>query len=525
MAYFPTIAIGVPFFRAFDLIDPQAQAFYDRVIADGGVVPTGLIGVSATFKAVKAIYGVTDITQALSVFYDAHYLAYKKGTGTGATAGRAIEKLYSACGAIGDCVQTTLASQPLLLEHSGTNYVYLSGVNGNYFTSPFAVSNQFRNDVDYAICVKPSTLSIAQGLMGRNTNTSGNRGFSFDITNTGILRFIMRFAGDVIVSSTVTLGSVGITINNPVWLRVTRNSTNGEVKFFYSFDSITTNPTSVNWTQLGTTVTSTTGTTTGLSTGQISIGSINTDTGAAPFNGEIYRAVQSATIGGAYTLDFNPNNYNASVSQSTWTSSTGEVYTRNRDVATTGLKAAIVDYTMLMSNGTSHAMRAASFNQNSAAFTNYLTFAKFNNTVTSIVSELGVDAATASGYYHATNEGAFNTDGVSIYGNVGQNGSSYLNNSTLLRLATLIGDTTIASPETSYFSNNVAATLNSTYASANNTGNMNGTALNLFARNNGVGLLFFNGSFRNLLLSNQSDNTTIRTNIYNLIRSNYNNAF
>jgi hypothetical protein len=27
MAYFPTIAIGVPFFRAFDLIDPDAQAF------------------------------------------------------------------------------------------------------------------------------------------------------------------------------------------------------------------------------------------------------------------------------------------------------------------------------------------------------------------------------------------------------------------------------------------------------------------------------------------------------------------
>jgi hypothetical protein len=36
MAYFPSIAIGVPFFRSFDLIDPLAQAFYDRVIADGG---------------------------------------------------------------------------------------------------------------------------------------------------------------------------------------------------------------------------------------------------------------------------------------------------------------------------------------------------------------------------------------------------------------------------------------------------------------------------------------------------------
>lgn len=522
------IGIGIDNARYGDLIDPQAQAFYDRVIADGGanaVVPTGLIGLSATFKAVKAIYGVSDITQALSVFYDAHYLAYKKGTGVGATAGRAIEKLYSACGASGDSVQTTLASQPLLLEHSGTNYVYLSGINGNYFSSPSAVANRFRNDIDYKICVQANSYTTAFDFIGRYSSTAINRGFTLDITATGLLRLYFRFGGDVIVSSTASLASVGITAGTQVWLRATRNANNGEIKFFYSLNTFTTAPLAVTWTQLGTTVISTTGTTIGTSDTPIGIGTYTPEVGASTLVGRIYRATMSGTIDGAAVVDFNPNNYVAATSQSTWTSSTGEVWTRNRDSATTGLKAAIVDYTILMSNGTSHAMQAASFNFDTAEFTNYTTFAKFNNTVTTIVSELGVDAATASGYYHATNEGAFNTDGVSIYGNVGQNGSSFLNNSTLLQLATLIGDTTIASPETSYFSNNVAATLNSTYASANNTGNMNGTALNLFARNAGVGLLFFNGSFRNLLLAKQSDNTTIRTNVYNLIRTNYNNAF
>ena len=513
MAYFPTIAIGVPFFRAFDLIDPQAQAFYDRVIADGGVVPTGLIGLSATFKAVKAIYGVSDITQALSVFYDAHYLAYKKGTGVGATAGRAIQTLYSACGASGDSEQTTLASQPLLLEHSGTNYVYLSGVSGNYFSTPNATNNQITGDIEIIAKINFTDLSPTQHIVAKRSLVT-NIGYALAISLSRlVLSFSINGTTNITAQSSV---NIPFTINQDYFVKVTRNATNGNVEFFTSANGVT-------YTQLGTTVSSTSGSMFN-STQVLEIGSRATGSSQL-LQGVVYYASISNAIGGSPTQIFNPQNYNPSVSQSTWTSSTTEVWTRNRDVLTTGLKAAIVDYTMLMTNGTSHEMQAASFNQNTAAFTNYITFAKFNNSVTSIVSELGVDAATASGYYHATNEGAFNTDGVSINGNVGQNGSSYLNNSTLLRLATLIGDTTIASPETSYFSNNVAATLNVTYASANNTGNMNGTALNLFARNNGVGLLFFNGSFRNLLLAKQSDDTTIRTNVYNLIRTNYNNAF
>jgi hypothetical protein len=494
------------------LIDPQASAFYDRVIADGGVVPTGLIGVSSTFKAIKAIYGVTDITQALSVFYDAHYLAYKKGTGVGATAGRAIEKLYSACGASGDCVQTTLSSQPLLLEHSGTNYVYLSGVAGNYFSTPNSAGNQITGDIEIIAKINVTDITSTQHIVAKRSLVT-NIGYALAISSSRlILSFSINGTTNITAQSSV---NIPFTINQDYWVKVTKNATNGNVQFFTSTDGVT-------YTQLGTTVSSTSGSMFN-STQVLEIGSRATGSSQL-LQGVVYYASISNAIGGSPTQIFNPQNYNASISQTQWTSSTGEVWTRNRDSATTGLKAAIVDYTMLMSNGTSHAMQAASFNQNSAAFTNYTTFAKFNNTVTSIVSELGVDAATASGYYHATNEGAFNTDGVSIYGNVGQNGSSFLNNSTLLRLATLIGDTTIANPETSYFSNNVAATLNSTYASANNTGNMNGTALNLFARNNGASL-FLNGSFRNLLLAKQSDDTTIRTNVYNLIRTNYNNAF
>jgi hypothetical protein len=502
-----------------NIIDPQALLFYDRVIADGGVVPTGLIGVSATFKAVKAIYGVTDITTAISVFYDAHYLAYKKGTGVGATAGMAIEKLYSACGASGDCVQTTLASQPLLLEHSGTNYVWLSGVAGNYFNTPNALANQITGDIDIIAYIKYRDNANYQYIVSKQSGNGVN--FSFEFIWSGIgsnnrLEFYTGNAGGI-VSMFDTYTSIAFT----GWVRVTRIASTGAYSFYRSLDAPTTAIGSINWTlnSSGTsTISNINNVNATLNVGQNGFGS------ALPFIGSIYRATISNSIGGAPVVDFNPNSYNAATSQSTWTSSTGEVWTRNRDVLTTGLKAAIVDYTMLMSNGTSHAMQAASLNLNSSAFTAYLSLAKYNNTVTSIITELGVDPSTVSGFYFATNEGAFNTDGVSINGNVGQNGSSYLSNSLLLRLATVIGDTTLASPETLYFNNNSAATLNATYASANNTANMNGTALNLFARNNGSSL-FFNGGFRNLLLAKQSDGTTIRTNVYNLIRTNYNNAF
>lgn len=511
MAYFPTIAIGVPFFRAFDLIDSQAQAFYDRVIADGGVVPTGLIGVSATFKAVKAIYGVSDITQALAVFYDAYYLAYKKGTGTGATAGKAIEKLYSACGSSGDCVQTTLASQPLLLEHSGTNYVWLSGVAGNYFSTPNAVANQITGDIEIISKVNFQDITLTQNIVAKR-NLSTNIGYAFLVSASKLFfQFSLTGTVNIISQSTVNLP---FTINQDYWIKVTRNATNGNVQFFTSADGVT-------YTQLGSTVSSTSGSMFN-STQVLEIGSRGNGLSQL-LQGVVYYTSISNAIGGSPTQIFNPQDYNASISQSTWTSSTGEVWTRNRDVLTTGLKAAIVDYTMVMTNGTSHAMQAASFNLNTAAYTNYTTFAKFNNSVLSILSELGVDADNASGYYHALN-GAANTETSSINGNVANNSSVWSQNSLLLKQAIETGDTTLTNPETRYYINNVLATLNAAGGVLNNTGNMNGTALNLFARNNGASL-FYNGSFRNLLLAKQSDGTTIRTNVYNLIQANYNNAF
>ncbi len=76
-------------------VDAQAKTHFDRVIADGGVVPSGLSGVNAFFKTIKTIYGTSDINTAISVGLDPQVLGYKLGAGSGTTLGQAAQKLYS----------------------------------------------------------------------------------------------------------------------------------------------------------------------------------------------------------------------------------------------------------------------------------------------------------------------------------------------------------------------------------------------------------------------------------------------
>jgi hypothetical protein len=139
---------------ALNGIDAQALAHYNAVIADGGVIPGGLTALSNLIKAIKAIYGVTDINSSIPVIYDAHYLGYKLGAGVSGTAtnNQAATKLYSLNPArTADETQTTAANQPLLLAHAGganNNYWFGSKTGGNYCSLPHASSNSFRNDFE-----------------------------------------------------------------------------------------------------------------------------------------------------------------------------------------------------------------------------------------------------------------------------------------------------------------------------------------------------------------------------------------
>jgi hypothetical protein len=498
------------------LIDPQAQAFYDRVIADGGTVPAGLAGTNAWFKAVKSVYGVSDISTAIASGIDPHHLGYKLGAGSGATLGSAAQTCYNAIGVAGDVVQTTATSQPLILPHTGTNYVWLPGVTGNYFSSPSAVANRFRNDIDYKICVQANSYTTAADFIGRYSNSATSRGFTLDITAAGILRLYFRFAGDVIVSSTASLASVGITAGTQVWLRATRNATNGEIKFFYSLNTFTTAPSSVTWTQLGTTIISTTGTTTGTSDTPIGIGTYTPEVGASTFVGKIYRATMSSTIDGAAVVDFNPQLYNRSISQTTITASTSEVYTLNTPSTTNTLKSAIVDRTYLMSNGTSIGMRAASLSIDQIGITGYTAFRKFiTSGSTQMISDIG-NTLTSQGVYLYIPAGA-NLEEIGVKSNVGQYVVQYNSTGLGLKLATRVHDITQSNEAAPYLINNVSQSINSTPVSSNNTTNVVASDYNILSRNNAASL-FSNIMFACDIISKNADNTIIQTAFYTALK-------
>lgn len=340
------IGIGIQFTRVLGVgIDAQAQAHYDRVIADGGAIPSGLLGCNSFFVAVKAVYSTTDITTALSAGYDPHYLGFKMGAGSGTTLGQAAQKLYSCCGSSGDLLQTTAASQPLLLEHSGDNYWFGSGLAGNYCSTPNAVANQITGDIEFIAKVNFQDSGSQDTIFIKSDAVAGSsycysfwkngNNLAISYSNDGTV------AARVTTISNVSLSSIGYTYGTDIWVKGSRNATTGDVKFYYGSDG-------VSWTQLGTTQT-----TTAQSIFNASIPLWIGDWANIlfPFKGKIYRATISNSIGGTPVVDFNPNTYNASTSQTEWTSQTGEVWTINTGTAATGYKGVLVDRTIAQGDG------------------------------------------------------------------------------------------------------------------------------------------------------------------------------
>jgi hypothetical protein len=327
-------------------IDAQAQAHYDRVIADNGVIPSGLVGVNNFFKTVKAIYGTSDITTAISVGLDAQVLGYNLGAGVGTTAGQAAQKLYSCSGSSGDVEQTVASSQPLLLAHSGANYWFGSGVSGNNVTTTATISPSTQVDlILYLVSgASNSGASAFANVLISNDGAARNFVLNFSDLANGIIR--LR-CGTPFSEFDSTVG-IGNTSNYTGWIRATynQNGLNGDVVFYTSSNSVNTAINSISWTQLGATVTKVSS---GLQVGVSSL-QVGSTQGISNYLGKIARATISTTIGGTPVVDFNPNQYNAATSQTQWTSSTGEVWTINTGTAN-GYKGLLVDKTVIQGDG------------------------------------------------------------------------------------------------------------------------------------------------------------------------------
>ena len=458
-------------------IDAQAQAHYNRVIADGGVVPAGVSGTNAFFNAVKSIYGTSDITTAVSVGVDAHYLGYKMGEGAGATSGQAVQKLYSCAGSSGDVVQTTAASQPLLLAHNGAstdNYWWGSGVSGNYVQTPNANANNITGDIEIIWNYIPQNIGVVSNVAVKfNGSQYCYKAVQFSSQR---LQFETKYG-------TSTSTNHGVTSGTNIWFKITRTSSNGYVTFYKSTDGVTYTLISQDTTKAA---------------GALATGGTLDVTNGDPQVAKYYRITISNSIDGTPVVDFNPATYNASTSQTQWTSSTGEVWTINTGTATTGYKGVLVDRTIVQGDGVDDTLAATI--AISGIKSAYWAITRLANATKS------VSDALVANRFNLYSDAA---TGLSIYTNTGNLASSGLTRNILSQFAVV---------------NNGASSTISKNDGVKTTGTLNNNTL--------TGIKLFNGAdgFSNFhinthIITSIADSNAQQTAMYNYIRSINNNAF
>jgi hypothetical protein len=461
---------------------------------------------------VKGIYGTSDITTAISVGLDAQVLGYKLGAGAGTTAGQAAQKLYSCSGSSGDVVQTTAASQPLLLAHtSGANYWFGSGVTGNYCGTPNATANQITGDIEFTAKIKPLAFSGTQSITAK---WSGGNAYIFAL-NTKTLSLYLDFgAGAVLVSSTSNLP---YNDNDLFFVKATRQSSTGNISFFYKTLS------SDSWTQLGTTITSTTGAFNNINQ-QLEIGTIGNG-GNFRFTGSIYNVTISNSIGGAPVVDFNPSQYNAATSQTQWTSSTGEVWTINTGTAATGYKGVLVNRTIVQADGIGDTMVTSvnvdlSTTSNLTLFTSYRKLDSTDGTYEILVHNGTANFGSGSqGYFVMAIANGVDKIFTRITRNSLNSDSDITDANYLLKMAMIkyVNNTNPASISNKF--NNVTKSSSNSFAATN--GAFMNQVIRLFSN---IGTSSFaNTNLNTLILS--SNTTDYDTSMYNYIRSINNNAF
>lgn len=486
------IGIGLTFGRRKG-IDAQAQAAFNSLQSAGFTTPQGITGINAAFKTIKTIYGTSDITTAISFFGDPS-LAYQIGAGSGTTLGQAIRTLPNIIDPTRatDAVQTTAASQPLLLVHSGENYWQGVGVAGNFVRTPNAAANQITGNIEITAQINPLVLNIDQNIVNKSGVSGVTMGYNFFLNSAGGLNFSFSPTGSVAtrttVSSTVSLSSVGLSANTIFWVRITRNATSGDIQFFTSTNGTT-------FSQLGATINALIGNLFN-STEQLNIGTWGDV--LHYFTGKIYRATISNSIGGAPVVDFNPNQYNPSTSQTQWTSSTGEVWSINTGTATTGYKGVLVDRTIMQGDGVDDRLSATAL-ANKTVLTKYVA-EKFSGNAQYLCS-------------NSSNAMLIYTNGSGVI-RASSATEVVFNNATRFTRTDLL---------TAVFDTSGITLVN----------NANQLTGNLSSAGTGTGLFLFSGSSGSFMCATintyiesiGANNSTQRTAMYNYIRSINNNAF
>lgn len=308
-------------------LNPDAITHANRVIADGGVLPLGVDGVNYVFNQLQLAIGSSYLSISATC-YDAQYLGYKQGTGSGVTLGQATQKLYAIGGSSYDLVQATVSAQPLLLAWNS--------IDTNYYFNPCVASNSVTSGTAISWTSLTDTLIITAKIFANNQTTTSwdnivvqNTLFGLQIQNNGTQK---RFR---INATTAATGSTLYTPSTtaPHFIRATITPSNITYAWSEDGSTYTTLDTGITLPTIGTTGTLTIG------------GSANSTANVC----NVYSVVLNNSTTSS-TITFDPNSYVAATSQTTWTGG-GATWTINTGTTTTGYKGILVDRTIVQADG------------------------------------------------------------------------------------------------------------------------------------------------------------------------------
>lgn len=180
------------------------------------------------------------------------------------------------------CKFESLCSEHTFLGESIT----LSGVSGEYISTPDTAINSIVGDLDIRMKIAPTDWTPAsnQTLMAKFVTTGNQRSFLFRLTTTGALALV--HSPDGTATATHTSTAVNAFVDGSThWVRVNVDVNDGVGNFFVRFF---TSENGIDWTELGVSQTGAAYTIFD-STSPIELGS-NTNGTAELFNGKIYKA-------------------------------------------------------------------------------------------------------------------------------------------------------------------------------------------------------------------------------------------
>lgn len=245
------------------------------------IAPALPIGYSAVHRCVSA--GELVLEQAV-LWLDAKYSTAGETTMVNrGTAGQALNASYGSG-----------ASAPVVLPHTGTNYLHFPGLTSNYAVIADNTPLDVVGPIDILCRVAPSSWTTTYRIMLAKWGASPNQSFSFYINTAGQLATNLSPNGTSTITPTSTT-FVAPAANTPYWLRVAVDTTAQQVTYYAAPDQ-TTEPASWTWTQ---TISAAGASTIAMGTASLEIGSQNN---SSPFSGAIYRTILKSGIGASATV-------------------------------------------------------------------------------------------------------------------------------------------------------------------------------------------------------------------------------